>query len=219
MVKKILKPKKNVGMKRKVALVRTNKSQINVEKAIVENFVSFQKVMANLSLRFDNLSSQISKLLDLFEISAETEVESQAHAAQPKLVTEVRPRDLKPQATSEIKSPLPHLRPSGPAQPVGPVEELKLMTLEDFRRLGEPQEAAQKIYQKIDLLADESLELKAEAIKAWKASPAYQNYLTIGHKSMESNKSVEEVIRHKTINDMSKFEFEAIGDLNRSLQF
>ena len=93
------------------------------------------------------------------------------------------------------------------------------MTLEDFRRLGEPQEAAQKIYQKIDLLADESLELKAEAIKAWKASPAYQNYLTIGHKSMESNKSVEEVIRHKTINDMSKFEFEAIGDLNRSLQF
>lgn len=42
----------------------------SVENVLVENFVSLQKVMTNLSLKFDNLTNQISKLLDLFEISA-----------------------------------------------------------------------------------------------------------------------------------------------------
>ncbi len=44
----------------------------NVEDILVENFVSLQKVMTNLSIKFDNLSTQISKLLELFEISAKT---------------------------------------------------------------------------------------------------------------------------------------------------
>jgi len=42
----------------------------SVEKALVENFVSLQKVMTHLSANFDNLANQISKLLNLFEISA-----------------------------------------------------------------------------------------------------------------------------------------------------
>lgn len=41
-----------------------------VENILIDNFVSFQKVMTNLSVKFDNLANQISKLLDLFEISA-----------------------------------------------------------------------------------------------------------------------------------------------------
>ncbi len=44
----------------------------NVEKILVENFVSLQKVMTNLSLKFDNLAGQISKLLELFELSAKS---------------------------------------------------------------------------------------------------------------------------------------------------
>ena len=42
----------------------------NVEKALIENFISLQRVMVNLSVKFDNLANQISKLLELFEISA-----------------------------------------------------------------------------------------------------------------------------------------------------
>lgn len=41
-----------------------------VDKQLAENFISLQKVMVNLSSRFDNLSNSISKLLELFEISA-----------------------------------------------------------------------------------------------------------------------------------------------------
>lgn len=44
----------------------------NTDKALIENFILLQKVMTNLSLKFDNLSSQISKLLELFEITAKT---------------------------------------------------------------------------------------------------------------------------------------------------
>ncbi len=44
----------------------------NVEKVLIENFISLQKVMTNLAVKFDNLGAQISKLLELFEISAKT---------------------------------------------------------------------------------------------------------------------------------------------------
>ena len=44
----------------------------NTEKVLIENFVSLQKVMVNLSVKFDDLTKQISKLLELFEISAKS---------------------------------------------------------------------------------------------------------------------------------------------------
>ena len=44
-----------------------NERDIQTEKILVENFVALQKVMVNLSIKFDNLSGQISKLLELFE--------------------------------------------------------------------------------------------------------------------------------------------------------
>src|SRR3990167_3397701 len=42
----------------------------NLEIKLIENFVSLQKVMTNLSVKFDGLSNNISKLLELFELSA-----------------------------------------------------------------------------------------------------------------------------------------------------
>jgi len=53
-------------------------SGVKVEKVLVENFVSLQHVMTNLAVKFDNLSGQISKLLELFEISAKTLAEKGA---------------------------------------------------------------------------------------------------------------------------------------------
>jgi len=40
------------------------------EELLIENFVGLQKVMVNLSMKFENLSDNISKLLNVFEISA-----------------------------------------------------------------------------------------------------------------------------------------------------
>jgi hypothetical protein len=69
--KKEISSKKETIIKEKV--VSTKKQEgIRVEKVLIENFVSLQHIMANLAVKFDNLSGQISKLLELFEISAKT---------------------------------------------------------------------------------------------------------------------------------------------------
>lgn len=60
--------KKKTPMKTKVITRTTN--QVNIEKTLINNFIGLQKVMTNLALKFDDLSGQISKLLDLFQISA-----------------------------------------------------------------------------------------------------------------------------------------------------
>ncbi len=42
------------------------------EQTLLDNFINLQKVLTNLSIKFDSLSDQISKLLELFEISAKS---------------------------------------------------------------------------------------------------------------------------------------------------
>lgn len=71
MVAKKSSSKKKSVKKKAVQKVNT-KSTGNVDKVLIQNFVSLQKVMVNLSLKFDELSTQISKLLSLFELSAKT---------------------------------------------------------------------------------------------------------------------------------------------------
>ena len=59
-------------------------SETKINQALIENFVALQKVMTNLSLKFDNLTEQISKLLNLFEISAKTLAEKEFDAEKGK---------------------------------------------------------------------------------------------------------------------------------------
>jgi len=66
--KKKAAPKTKTVLPKKIEVSLEN----NVEKVLVQNFVSLQKVMTNLSLKFDNLTGQISKLLELFELSAKS---------------------------------------------------------------------------------------------------------------------------------------------------
>jgi len=64
-------------MKKSTNKSRTSTFNSNPElnKKLIENFVALQKVMTNLSSKFDNLSDQIAKLLQLFEISAKAMAE------------------------------------------------------------------------------------------------------------------------------------------------
>jgi hypothetical protein len=50
---------------------------LGISKVMLENFVSLQKVMTNLSLKLDGLTTQISKLLEIFEISAKALAEKE----------------------------------------------------------------------------------------------------------------------------------------------
>ena len=51
---------------------KISKDDAKLGRVLIENFVGLQKVMVNLSVKFDDLSNKISKLLELFEISAKT---------------------------------------------------------------------------------------------------------------------------------------------------
>lgn len=65
--------KKKTTKKRKTTKRKTMpKTELKAQKILVENFVALQKVMVNLSVKFDELSGKISKLLELFEISAKS---------------------------------------------------------------------------------------------------------------------------------------------------
>ena len=62
---------------RKPSLSSSKMSKPEMDKLLIENFVTLQRVLTNLSIKFDSLTDQISKLLSLFEISAKSFAEKQ----------------------------------------------------------------------------------------------------------------------------------------------
>lgn len=73
--KEVVKQARTSTRKAKSKSLSRDAEQIN--KILIENFISLQKVMTNLAVKFDTLSDNISKLLQLFEISARSFVEKQ----------------------------------------------------------------------------------------------------------------------------------------------
>jgi len=57
-----------------------------IEGMLIDNFTNLQKVLTNLSIKFDELSSNISKLLQLFEISAKSFAEKYSDKNPEELV-------------------------------------------------------------------------------------------------------------------------------------
>ena len=68
--KKIVKKKTSHKIIEKTIKIPNNEKE--VEKLLIQNFIALQKVMTHLSLKFENLTLEISKLLELFEISAKS---------------------------------------------------------------------------------------------------------------------------------------------------
>ena len=127
-----------------------------------------------------------------------------------------------------IPDPSAHVRPQMQevrARPrvVGPVEELGLITLEDFRRLAPvAPAAADKVREKVELLTDESLLKRSEGVAAWKSSPVHQLYLAVGRECMEKGGTVKQVIldwqaRKRAV--LTPEEFDAIADVNQKLAY
>jgi len=58
--------------KKKITPKTKAMTKTELEQALLNNFVNLQKVLTNLSIKFEGLSDNISKLLQLFEISAKS---------------------------------------------------------------------------------------------------------------------------------------------------
>ncbi|MBI3956574.1 MAG: hypothetical protein HY340_01140 [Candidatus Kerfeldbacteria bacterium] len=109
----------------------------------------------------------------------------------------------------------------GPDRPVSLVDELGLLSLDDFRTLGKDlRDSAAKVAEKIELLAEESYEQRAAGVAAWRRSSPHELYLAMGRESMAGNRTIEEVAadrRRRNLPYLTAGEFAAIADLNRQI--
>jgi hypothetical protein len=105
----------------------------------------------------------------------------------------------------------------------GPVEELRDMKLDNFRRLSkDPQERALKIKDKIDLLGEESFDKMMKGIAAWQESPTHKLYLNIIQEAFQTAKNVQTIIQQRESQGRPTLnweEFQAIIGLNEKLKF
>lgn len=105
---------------------------------------------------------------------------------------------------------------------VGPIDELRRITIVDFRRLAKnPKDAIEKIKDKVELLEDESYTKKIEGIKAWQESEPSKIYFEILNQSMRELTSIAEILTRraeKKLPNLTKEEFNALMELNKELR-
>lgn len=166
------------------------------------------------------------------ELTPEPELEPQIiKEKKPELPveTELKPKVMIPPAPDLNQAPSQPLPAQKEAEKVkvkpkifGPIGELQSLTLIDWRRWGTPDQAINRIEDKINLLAEESLIKKSEAIKAWKESEINKLYLGIGEESINEGMSVAEVItkrQQQSSPTLTEEEFNAVVGLNEKLRF
>jgi len=142
----------------------------------------------------------------------------------------------KPQLPLSTKVVSPSAQPTTPApvkpkvedvkfQPrlIGPIEEIRTMTPDDFRRLApNPTEAIRKIIEKINILEEESFTKKTQAVQAWKESGVNRLYLQLGDQSMEEKKPLSAIIAERIKANqltLTEKELEAVIELNQKLRY
>lgn len=124
-----------------------------------------------------------------------------------------RPRTIERPAIADI---------TRPTKMLGPAEEMRTMTLTEFRRLGQGAgESTKRLLEKFNELQRESFTIWSDALQGWRQSEVYQLYLAMGRQSMEQAMGITEVIKQRSAANqlyLSEHEFTALADLNRQLQ-
>ena len=105
---------------------------------------------------------------------------------------------------------------------MGPVDELGILNLETFRRLGaNTQERITKLSNKFKLLAKDSLVKRQAGLVAWRSCPLYKMYMAVGEASLNGDLTAEQVIAKYSAQGkviMNFEEFNAFSDLNKELR-
>ena len=108
-----------------------------------------------------------------------------------------------------------------PSRALGPSEEMRSLSLLDFRRLGTgATDSAKKLLDKFHHLKSDSFKLWSDAVAGWRQSEVHQLYLEMGRQSLEQNFPIKEVIQIRARQNqpyLSEHEFLTVADLNRQL--
>ena len=105
----------------------------------------------------------------------------------------------------------------------GPVEELRMLSLLDFRRLSsDPKQAATKVKDKVGLLEEQGYDKKIEGIKAWRESPLNKLYMGVTRDAVLKGMPVVQLLserraaKEETLTDE---ELKMMMELNAELRF
>ncbi|MGI6373959.1 MAG: hypothetical protein ACOX0C_01345 [Patescibacteria group bacterium] len=139
-----------------------------------------------------------------YPLSAPGIAEARSLASAGRPATKPIVRDIKP---------MPRL--------MGPIEELKYLDLENFRRLGKtPAEIANKIIAKIKLLEGDGYDRMIKGIQAWRSSPVNALYLKMVKEAMAQGIPVKNLASYHDKHPnkyLSVAEIEEIISLNAKL--
>jgi hypothetical protein len=166
------------------------------------------------SLETREAAKEQEKFGPMLEVPAEGQSTVKVSSATVKL------EQTQAAAPSSLDSITPATKSSAPKL-VGLVGELGSMNMEEFRRLDrEPATAAQKILQKIQTLAQESLEKRLDGIKSFRASPLQTTYVSLMGESFRTGKPVLDLAaakRQSGENTLSPDEVRALLQINSQL--
>ena len=134
-----------------------------------------------------------------------------------------------PIAPPRMAAPSPKMqdvRPLSQSQPAarltGPVQELAILTLADFRRLSaDPVEACRKISDKLDVLEEGAYTQRIAGIKAWQGSDVYKRYLEVINAAFSGGKQIAAAIADSQAagrETPTEREVRAIMELNKQLK-
>ena len=105
----------------------------------------------------------------------------------------------------------------------GPLDELRALTLVDFRRLSrDPIQASTKVKDKVDLMEEQGYDKKVEAVAAWRSSPVNQLYVQLTREAVLKGISVKDLLfqkRERKEEIFSDEELKALMQLNADLRF
>jgi len=108
-------------------------------------------------------------------------------------------------------------------QTVSPVDELRFMSLKQFRRLNpNPVKAIERIKEKLEFLGKEDYGKKIEGIVAWHESPMSNLYIQLCRRALDENKPVTDILRDelkRNPDSLKNDELSAIIALNQDLKF
>jgi len=102
---------------------------------------------------------------------------------------------------------------------VGPIEELKMFSLTDWRRLAvDTDQALEVLKDKFKVLQAESYVLYLQALVAWQHSPLYQKYLEIIRQSVNQQQKVQSLLSGQDANQLKEKDFFALVKLHQYLK-
>ncbi len=144
-------------------------------------------------------------------VSAPTPPKVTAAAPNP-VITPVRPIPAPSMVDVQGKPPV-----------AGPIDELHLFTLTDFRRLSpNAKQATARLREKIKLLEEDSYAKMTDGVQAWRSSPLNALYLALVNESLTTGQPIASIISGRQAAGQSTLtsdEFAAIRELNQQLKF